>query len=118
LQQTIQQQIAEGYEFEGAVLNIATASSITFNTQPIVLPTNPTSPTVTVSLPQFGGGIENLLFLQTNADAALVYATFWLEKLTHSDQPPFMQLQYAQMVLLDFPAITIPGEPNFSWPHV
>jgi len=24
----------------------------------------------------------------------------------------------AQMVLLNFPAILIPGKPNFSWPHV
>jgi hypothetical protein len=119
LQQTIQQQIAEGYTFEGTVLNIATVSSIIFNTQPIVLPANPTSPTVTVNVSQFGGGAENLSFLQTNADTALVYATFWIEKLRHPDQPKhFMQLQYAQMVLLNFPAITIPAIPNFSWPHV
>lgn len=118
LQQTIQQQIAEGYQFEGTVLNIATVSSIIFNTQPIVLPGSPTSPTVNVSLPQAGGGAENLSFLQANADTALVYATFWIEKLRHPDQPPFMQLQYAQMVLLNFPALTIPGKPDFSWPHV
>ena len=119
LQQTVQQQIAEGYEFEGTVLNIATVSSIEFNTQPIVLPAQPTSPTVTVNLAQAGGGAENLSFLQANADTALVYATFWIEKLRHPDQPqPVMQLQYAQMVLLNFPAITIPAIPNFSWPHV
>ena len=29
-----------------------------------------------------------------------------------------MQLQYAQMTLLNFPALTIPNKPNFSWPHV
>jgi hypothetical protein len=120
LQQTVQQQIADGFQFEGAVLNISTVPSITFNTQPIVLPGTPTSPTVTVNLTQFGGGIENLGFLETNADSALVYATFWIEKLTHPARPnrPIMQLQYAQMVLLNFPAITIPGKPNISWPHI
>ena len=29
-----------------------------------------------------------------------------------------MQLQYAQMVLLNFPAILISGKLNFSWPHI
>jgi hypothetical protein len=29
-----------------------------------------------------------------------------------------MQLQYAQMVMLNFPALKIPGKPNFAWPHV
>jgi hypothetical protein len=119
LQQTIEQQIAQGYQFEGAVLNIATQASIFFNTQPIVLPNNPNSPTVDVNLTQAGGGAENLLFLQTNADTALVYATFWLEKLRHPDQPvPIMQLQYAQMVMLDFPALNVKAVPNFAWPHI
>jgi hypothetical protein len=119
LQQTIEQQIAEGYQFEGAVLNIATQASIVFNTQDVVLPNNPTSPTETVNLTQAGGGAENLLFLQTNADTALVYATFWLEKLRHPDQPvPIMQLQYAQMVMLDFPALKVPVVPSFAWPHI
>ena len=81
-----------------------------------------------MNLPQFGGGAENLPFLETNADTALVYATFWIEKVIHPDRPHFMQLQYAQMVLLNFPAIGIPsnapppasdqGKLNFSWPHI
>jgi hypothetical protein len=83
-----------------------------------------------VNVPQFGGGVENLPFLQTNADTALVYATFWIERVTHPDRPAFMQLQYAQMVLLNFPAILIKVPPavqppasdqgllNFSWPHI
>lgn len=71
-----------------------------------------------MSLVQAGGGTENLSFLQPNADTTLVYATFWLEKLTHPNQPPIMQLQYAQMVMLNFPALKIPGTPPFAWPHV
>jgi hypothetical protein len=118
LQQTIQRQIAEGYVFDGIVFNFATASPITFNTQPILSPTSHPSPATAVSLPQCQGGIQNTSFLQTNAEVALVYTTFWLEKLTHPDRPSFVQLQYAQMVLLNFPAIAIPGQPVFSWPHV
>ena len=71
-----------------------------------------------MNLAQAGGGTENLSFLQPNADTTLVYATFWLEQLTHPDQPTIMQLQYAQMVMLNFPALTIPGKPPFAWPHV
>jgi len=124
LQQTVQQQIADGYSFEGVALNIATAASIPFFTAPVILG-SPNPPIATVTIAQAGGGIENLLFLQGpggaapgNADSALVYATFWLEKLTHPSHPEVMQLQYAQMVLLNFPALLIPGQPNFSWPHI
>jgi hypothetical protein len=124
LQQTVQQQVADGFQFEGTVLNITTSQSIPFFTAPVILP-NPNPPITTVTISQAGGGIENLLFLEGpggskpgNADSALVYATFWLEKLTHATHPPVMQLQYAQMVLLNFPALLIPGQPNFSWPHI
>jgi hypothetical protein len=123
LQQTVQQQIADGFQFEGVALNIATTTTIPFFTAPVVLP-NPNPPITNVTIPQAGGGIENLLFLEgasgsaPNADSALVYATFWLEKLTHPHHPEVMQLQYAQMVLLNFPALLIPGHPNFGWPHI
>jgi hypothetical protein len=124
LQQTVQQQVADGFQFEGAVLNITTTPSIPFFTAPVIAG-SPNPPVTTVSIPQAGGGIENLLFLEGsggatpgNADSALVYATFWLEKLTHPQHPPVMQLQYAQMVLLNFPGLLIPGQPNFSWPHI
>ena len=70
----------------------------------------------------------NLPFLLTNADSAIVYATFWIERVTPKSGAPFMQLQYAQFVSLQFPAVLIPsnlpppqsdqGKLNFSWPHV
>jgi hypothetical protein len=117
LQQTVNEQIAQGYSFSGVALNISTAQSISFFTAPVVNG-SPLPGTTTVNLVQAGGGAENLLFLQPNADTTLVYATFWLEKLTHPDQPTIMQLQYAQMVMLNFPALNIPGTPAFAWPHV
>ncbi len=117
LQQTIQNQIAQGYSFSGVALNISTAPSISFFAAPVING-SPLPAITAVNLVQAGGGAENLSFLQPNADTALVYATFWLEKLTHPDHPTIMQLQYAQMVMLNFPALKIPGAPLFAWPHV
>ncbi|MGA7750526.1 MAG: heme-binding protein, partial [Gallionella sp.] len=61
------------------------------------------------------GGVENMPFLVTNADAAVVFATFWIE--TIRDQAgSFLQLQYVQTVLLNFPILGTAT--NLSWPHV
>jgi hypothetical protein len=131
LQQTIQEQIAQGYSFSGVALNISTAAQITFFNAPVINGSPLPGTTPPVNLPQAGGGIENLAFLlgpnpPNNAFTPLFYATFWLEKLTHPTQPSFMQLQYAQMTILNFPALLL-GKPtasppvpppNFSWPHV
>jgi hypothetical protein len=63
-----------------------------------------------------GGGIENIPFLKKNANAATMFATFWIERIADSTSG-FMQLQYVQTVLLNFPS-----SPNsdviLSWPHV
>ena len=76
---------------ETEVLNIATVSSLT--------------------LPNGGGGIENIPFLTTNANVATVFATFWIEKVKHPHGGGhFLQLQYSQTVLLNFLGL--------SWPHV
>ncbi len=115
LQQVITDQVAEGHQFSGTAINIATQTPIVFFTTPN---SPPGGPTVSVNVTDAGGGIENIPFLETNAESALVFATFWIEKVTHPNRRPFLQLQYAQMVLLNFPAILIPGKPNFSWPHV
>ncbi len=79
-------------------------------------------------MPDPAGGAENLPFLVTNADTALVYATFWIEEVTPRSGSPFMQLEYAQFVILNFPAVLIPstapppasdqGKLNLGWPHV
>jgi hypothetical protein len=88
-------------------------------------------------VPQFGGGIGNIPFLdgespvvnnatqlQENAETAIVYATFWIEKVTHPKRGLFfMQLQYAPMVVPDFPIFhLLNGNPskyvNLGWPHI
>jgi hypothetical protein len=68
--------------------------------------------TATVS-PLTGGGTANTSFLdgsagRPNAMSATVTATFWIETVQGS--PNFFQLQYSQLVLLNFNTL--------SWPHV
>jgi hypothetical protein len=126
--------VADGYTFEGAALNIATTTPLSFLTN---ANSGAAGPTVQVTVPQFGGGIENIQFLggesptvggqkqlQENAETAVVYATFWIEKVTHMHHGhSFMQLQYAQMVVLNFPIFhllnqTPPVYVNLGWPHI
>jgi hypothetical protein len=134
LQKEIETLVAEGYGFEGTALNIATATPLTFLKN---ANSGGAGPTVAVTVPQFGGGIENIQFLggesptvggttqpRENAQTAIVYATFWIEKVTHKHNGhKFMQLQYAQMVVLDFPIFhllnaTPPTYVNLGWPHI
>lgn len=113
LQNIVLDQLAEGHTFEGTALNIATVSPIAFGTVP-----NAATPATSVTIPTAPGNLGNIPFLETNAPAVVTYATFWLEKVSHPTRRPFMQLQYAQMVVLNFPANLVPGKPNISWPHV
>jgi hypothetical protein len=134
LQKEIQQLVEEGYTFEGTALNIATTTPLNFLKN---ANSGAKGPTVQVAVPQFGGGVENIQFLdgespnvggkvqlQENAETAVVYATFWIEKVTHKeDGVSFMQLQYAQMVVLDFPIFHLlhqaaPVYVNLGWPHI
>ena len=135
LQREITQQAAAGCTFSGVALNIATQPVITF----LSAPDDPGAAhgTTAVTVTGAGGGIENIPFLNgstvagaaaPNAQTALVYATFWIEKVTPPDRRPFMQLQYAQCTVLDFPIFAAlhpaPGTPaqpkvvNLGWPHV
>jgi hypothetical protein len=90
------------------VLNIGTVSSFQINT----------TPPTTVNITNGGGGSENIPFVQQNADVPRVTATFWIETVQRKGGS-FLQLQYTQTVLLDFPVLVDgkPG-PNLSWPHV
>ena len=122
LQAVIQKQVDEGYSFGGVALNIATQSPITFLTQK----NDPGGPSTAVPVTNGAGGIENILFLEggdpagarPNALTALVYATFWIEKVTHPRRDHFMQLQYAQMTILNFGILNAPGAPILGWPHI
>jgi hypothetical protein len=91
-------------------------------------------------VPNFGGSqpaagtlaptIPNIQFLNgqvvagnptENAQTAMVYATFWIETVKHKNNGhTFSQLQYAQMVVLDFPILNVPPGTfvNLGWPHI
>jgi hypothetical protein len=122
LQAAIAKQKGEGASFSGTVLNIATQATLRFfqnkNSQA-------GAPTVDVTLPTGGGGVENIPFLlgnqstaEANAKTATVYATFWIEKVRQHGES-FLQLQYAQMTILDFPIFAaLPNIVNIGWPHI
>jgi hypothetical protein len=129
LQAKIDDQVKKGYTFEGTALNIATQAKITFFQNSNSSPTaTPLPPTVVVSPSNGAGGAENILFLEggeptgakgPNADTALVYATFWIEKVKHPQHGSFMQLQYVQTVILGFPILkALPTVVPIGWPHV
>jgi hypothetical protein len=56
------------------------------------------------------GGVENISFLETNAQVAQVSSTFWIETVKSPSGGQLLQLQYSQTVLLNFLGL--------SWPHV
>ena len=56
------------------------------------------------------GGILNTPFVQANANATRLTATFWIETVQRPDGSQFLQLQYTQTVLLVFSGVI--------WPHV
>jgi len=111
---------------ETTTLNIATVSSLSVLTAPAPPPPAPQPPAETLPINDGGGGTQNIPFLGVNATAEKVFATFWIEKVQDPDYPDrhFMQLQYTQTVLLNFP-LDVPKTPanpaglvNLSWPHV
>ncbi len=133
LQAVIRKQERSGHTFEGFALNIATQAPVTFR----VHPNSPlTGPTVNIRAKGATGGIENILFLKggeptgaqgPNAQVGLVYATFWIEKVTRKSGAHFMQLQYAQMAVLNFRVYKLlhPSEEGtparsveLGWPHI
>jgi len=128
LQDVVNNQVKDGYTFEGTVLNIASVREIDFH---LAKDSPLTGPTVATTVAEFNGGPENTSFLindrtppppNGNAQTAVIYATFWIEKVTHKKHGhSFMQLQYAQMVTLNFPIRSLVNDGVFvklGWPHI
>ncbi len=65
-------------------------------------------------------GISNIPFVERQADASEMQATFWIQELEELDinGDPVMQIQYSQTVMLDFfeRRDGVPG--LIKWPHV
>jgi hypothetical protein len=101
------------------VITVATVASLQ-QKQPAPAPPAPQPAPATVTFTGGGGSVGNIPFLVTNADAATVYAQFWIEKIKGpTPDTGFLQLQYVQTVFLNFPLLK-PGAPPvpLSWPHV
>ena len=66
------------------------------------------------------GGISNIPFITTNANATSMSAIFWIETVKNSDGSTFLQLQYTQTVILEFPVFGADGKTpvNIMWPHI
>jgi hypothetical protein len=98
------------------VINIASTATV-LQQQPT--PSSGATPppvNILANIQGAGGGIENIPFLQTNADAATMFATFWIEEI--AAPTPFLQLQYVQTVFLNFPILGVTPVANLTWPHV
>jgi hypothetical protein len=61
-------------------------------------------------------GILNIPFVVRNANALRMDAIFWIETVQPNEGDPFLQLQYVQRVILDFPPK--PTAPIIHWPHI
>jgi len=70
--------------------------------------------------PGADGGIVNIPFVVQNANANSMSAIFWIEWVENADGGHFLQLQYTQTVILDFPVPGADGKTmvNIKWPHV
>jgi hypothetical protein len=67
------------------------------------------------------GGITNIPFINVNANATSLTAIFWIETVQNPDGSTFLQLQYTQTVILDFPVFgPPPANPvvPINWPHI
>lgn len=61
-------------------------------------------------------GILNIPFVVRNANALQMDAIFWIETVKPTEGDPFLQLQYVQRVILDFPPV--PNGSIIHWPHI
>ncbi|WP_213805258.1 heme-binding protein [Granulicella sp. dw_53] len=71
---------------------------------------------ISTTAAQGSTGILNIPFVVRNANALQMDAIFWIETVQPTDGAPFLQLQYVQRVILDFPPK--PGAPIIHWPHI
>lgn len=77
------------------------------------------TPIVPPSTPDNESGVLNIPFVVANANANSVSAIFWIETVQNNGKQ-FMQLQYTQTVILDFPVLGPDGKNmvDIKWPHI
>ena len=99
--------------------NVIAQQKIT-STTTIIVSTAPTDPEFGVSAPGFGGGTDNIAFLEgdaaihnPNADGFLMKAIFWIETVEHTIFIPGLKPNDPPLILN--PQIRIPGHPGISF---
>jgi hypothetical protein len=118
--------LPDGFDLSNVNTPLAQAIADQTISEMVVLQVSTATPPQTQELLQgpFGGGVLNIPFVTTNANAVSLDAVFWIETIV----PPasiggdsFLQLQYTQTVILSFPAAAGPIGPNnplINWPHI
>ncbi|PKB18295.1 heme-binding protein [Flavobacterium sp. 5] len=85
----------------------------------IFLDANPVDGVATPGATGPVGGITNIPFVNVNANANSLSAIFWIETVQNADGTTFLQLQYTQTVILDFPVFAPDGSVvEIKWPHI
>jgi hypothetical protein len=85
----------------------------------IFLDANPVDGVATPGATGPVGGITNIPFVNVNANANSLSAIFWIETVQNADGTTFLQLQYTQTVILDFPVFDPNGNVvEIKWPHI
>jgi hypothetical protein len=97
------------------VLTAAIKGQKIANTVVLIVSANPIggingTPIAPSNKPNEVGGIVNIPFVVTNANANSFSAIFWIETVVNPDGTQFLQLQYTQTVILDFLGL--------KWPHI
>ncbi|MWB93263.1 hypothetical protein GON26_02735 [Flavobacterium sp. GA093] len=85
----------------------------------ILLDANPIDGVANAGVTAPVGGITNIPFVNVNANANSLSAIFWIETVQNPDGTTFLQLQYTQTVILDFPVFAPDGSVvEIKWPHI
>jgi hypothetical protein len=103
------------------ILSNAIKGQNIINTVVILLDANPIDGVSNVPASESVGGITNIPFVNVNANATTISAIFWIETVQNADGSTFLQLQYTQTVILDFPVFGAPPESPVTplkWPHI
>jgi hypothetical protein len=64
------------------------------------------------------GSVSNIPFVQCQANATRVTATFWIQEVETKDGHTHFVLQYAQRVVLEFFQTTLTPSGLIQWPHI
>jgi len=103
------------------ILQNAIKGQTILETTVITLDANPIEGVSNIIEPNTLGAISNIPFINYNANATTFTAIFWIETVQGDDNNTFLQLQYSQTVILDFPVFGPPPDNKVTalkWPHI